>query len=388
MKRRLTLIALAAAAALIGPVGPAVGSDKDREGAQYDKVTGGLTTPLHLAVGSNKSVYVTQDFAGKISRIDRHAGVDDVYQAPEGFGVAGVETRGATTFFLETAGAGDLNPANLKGYLKAINPNGKVRLIADLAEHERKNNPDGHQQYGFGPDVSDQCLEGWPEYPPARYKGALDSNAYATAVQGNTAYVADAGANAILKVNIHSGEVSTLAVLPPRPAVVPKNLVVPLDMAGKTFEVPDCVEGREYAFEPVPTDVEFGPDGWLYVTSLPGGPEIPELGHRGAVFKVNPWTGQTKLWVEHILSPTGLAVANNGDVYVASLFGNEILKFHAWKGHRTPFLKVNQPADVEIQGRALYATENSLSGAPAGPETPAAAAPAKPDGRVIKADLR
>ena len=64
-------------------------------------------------------------------------------------------------------------------------------------------------------------------------------------------------------------------------------------MAGGTVEAPACVVGEEYAFEPVPTDVEFGPDGWLYVSSLPGGPEDASLGARGAVFRVNPWTGHT-----------------------------------------------------------------------------------------------
>ncbi len=385
MKRKLTLIASLAAAAVMIPAAPSSASGRDHHSEPYEQVAGGLVSPLHLAVGTNKSVYVTQDFAGTLSRIGRDGDVGDVYQAPEGFGVAGVETRGTTTFFLETAGAG--GPAEgLKGYLNAISPRHEAITIANLAEHERKYNPDAVQQYGFGSDVSDECLKEWPEAFPARYKGKLDSNAYATAVRGNTAYVADAGANAILKVNIHSGEVSTLAVLPPRPAVIPAGLVLPIDMEGNTFSVPACVAERKYAFEPVPTDVEFGPDGWLYVTSLPGGPESPELGHRGAVFKVNPWTGQTKVWVENILSPTGLAVANTGDVYVASLFGNEILKFHAWKGHRTQFLAVNQPADVEIQGRTLYATIDALPGPPPGP---GAAPPAEPpSGKVIKADIR
>ena len=85
-------------------------------------------------------------------------------------------------------------------------------------------------------------------------------------------------------------------------------------MAGNTVEVPACVAGHEYAFEPVPTDVELGPDGWLYVSSLPGGPEDPSLGARGAVFRVSPWTGHVRLWAEDILSPTGIAVSDSGDV--------------------------------------------------------------------------
>jgi hypothetical protein len=376
MKRKLTLIACLATAAVMAPASASVASDRDhRHEPEATELAGGLVSPLHLAVGTNKSVLVTQDFAGKLSRVNRDKTVTNIYQAAAGFGVAGVETRGATTFFLETAGAGSPNPAELKGFLKAINPRGDVRQIADLAEHERKNNPDAGQEYGFGRDASTKCLDqaaAIADAPPARYNGALDSNAYATAVQGNTAYVADAGANAVLKVNIHSGAVSTVAVLPPRPSVLTAE-------AAAALKAPDCANFK-YAFEPVPTDVEIGPDGWLYVTSLPGGPEVPGLGARGAVFKINPWTGHTRLWVDGILSPTGLAVANTGDVYVASLFGNEILKFSAWKGHRSVFLPVPAPADVEVHGRTLYATVDAFN--------PTAPPPPPAEGRVIKADIR
>lgn len=36
--------------------------------------------------------------------------------------------------------------------------------------------------------------------------------------------------------------------------------------------------GAPHNFEPVPIDVEIGDDGMLYVSTLPGGPEGPELG--------------------------------------------------------------------------------------------------------------
>lgn len=389
MKRKLTLIALAAVA-LVAPVSPAAASDSGHGAEPYDVLADGLTSPLHLAVGTAKSIYVSQDFAATLSRVTRDGQVDDVYaKGKEGWDVAGVDTRGATTFFLESTGAGMGDPSKLEGYLKAISPGGDVRTIANFSDYERNYNPDGGQRYGFGPDVPDSCLKQYPAAipVPASYTGAVDSHPYALAVQGNTAYVADAGMNAILTVNLRSGDISTLAVLPPRPATIPAGFKIPVDMQGNTVELPACFAGHEYGFEPVPTDVEIGPDGWLYVTSLPGGPESPELGDRGAVFKVNPWTGATKAWVENILSPTGLGVANNGDVYVASLFGNEILKFHAWKGHRTQFLEVNQPADVEIHGRTLYATIDALPGPP--PEAGASATePPPPAGKVIKADIR
>lgn len=385
MNKKLPVIACLAVMLAI-PVSPATAGGWS--GPLDDPLADGLGLPLSLAVGTNKSVLVTHTLfgeteleppVGKLSRVERDGSLTDVYERA-GWSVQGVETRGATTFFLESVGAGG-DPDEQEGYLKAINVRGEVRDIAELASYERNNNPDGTQHYGFGPDVPAECLKDWPAFPPPRYTGILDSHPYATAVQGNTVFVADAGMNAILKVNAVTGAISTLAVLPPRPVAIPNDLRLPVDMMGTTAEVPECVEGLSYAFEAVPTDVEFGPDGWLYVTSLPGGPEDESLGARGAIFKVNPWTGATKLWVDGILSPTGLALANTGDVYVASMFGNEILKFDAWTGKRSVFLQATTPAAVEIHGRTLYATVDAVPDFSASPPPP-------PAGKVIKADIR
>lgn len=375
MNKRLALLACtAASAAAIASAGPAAASARTPD---YDVVAGGFVSPLHVTAGPGKSVLVSQDFAGKLTRIDRDGSTEDLStDTPQGWEVAGADTRGSTTYFLESVGAGQGDPAGLHGYLKSIDARGDVETIADFADYERSHNPDGDQHYGFGDDVSAQCLAAWPQFPPPSYRGIVDSHPYALAVRDNTAYVADAGMNAVLKVNLKNGDIDTIAVLPPRPAVVPAGLRIPTDMMGNTVEVPACVVGHEYAFEPVPTDVGIGPDGMLYVTSLPGGPEGPELGARGAIFRINPWNGDTDLWAEDILSPTGLAVAGNGDVYVASLFGGEILKFTC-DGDRSQFLAVNMPADVDISGHTLYATIDAL-GDPSQP----------PAGKVIKADLR
>ncbi|MDQ0665026.1 hypothetical protein QFZ35_003524 [Arthrobacter ulcerisalmonis] len=374
MKKRLALLAcIAVSAAAIASAGPAAAS---RDGTDYEILAGGLISPLHVTAGTARSVLASQDFAGKLTRINRDGSTENLYTAKQGWEVSGSDTRGSTTYFLESVGAGQGDPAALHGYLKAIDSKGNVDTIANFADFERRKNPDGSQRFGFGRDVSDQCLAGWPAFPPAKYKGTVDSHPYAVAVRDDTAYVADAGMNAVLKVNLKSGDIDTIAVLPARPAVIPKGLVVPTDMQGGTMKVPDCVAGHKYAFEPVPTDVAIGPDGMLYVTSLPGGPEGPELGARGAIFKINPWNGDTDLWVDHIMSPTGLAVTDNGDVYVASLFGGEILKYTC-EGRRSQFLAVNLPADVDISGHTLYATIDAL-GDPSQP----------PGGKVIKADLR
>ncbi|PTT69271.1 ScyD/ScyE family protein [Arthrobacter sp. HMWF013] len=363
MKKKFPWAACLAAAALVIPVGPASAGSSSSPDPKI--LADGLVTPLSLAVGRDGSVLVTQNFVGKLDRVEDDGQLATVYTKAD-WDVGGVETRRGTTYFLESVGAGGGNPDALEGYLKSIDESGEVRTIADLAGYERTNNPDGDQEYGFGSDVPADCLQQWPAFPPAQYKGAVDSHPYATEVKGSTAYIADAGMNAILEVDLDSGDVSTLAVLPPRPAVIPAGTRIPIDMAGGTVEAPACVVGKEYAFESVPTDVEFGPDGWLYVSSLPGGPEDPSLGARGAVFRVNPWTGHTCLWAEDILSPTGIAVSDHGDVYAASMFGNEIVKIDAWTREGSQFLAVDGPATVELNGDTLYATAGFSFGEPTG----------------------
>jgi len=380
MKRNFPMVACLAAAAIVIPAGPAVAGSSEHPPRTLVE---GLAAPLSLAVDSEESVLVTQNFAGLLSRVNDDGTTTALYQAKEGWDVGGVEVRHGITYFLESVGAGLGDPEALGGYLKSIDEDGDVRTIADLARYERKHNPDGDQHYGFEADVSDECLADWPEFPPARYKGGVDSHPYGVAVRSGKAYVADAGANAILEVDLESGHISTLAVLPPRPTVIPEGAARPEEEGG--LGVPACVAGKEYAFEPVPTDLEIGPDGRLYVTSLPGGPESPALGERGAIFKVNRWTGETKLWADDILSPTGLAIADNGDVYVASLFGGKILKFNGSEDHPSEFLVVNQPAAVEFQDGHLYATVDALSGAPAGPGAPPPAEPFL--GKVIRVHI-
>jgi hypothetical protein len=374
MKTKFPIAACIAAAAIVMPAGPAMAGSDD-EDSKPRTLAEGLMGPLSLAVTYDESVLVTQNFASLLSRVNDDGSTTTLHQGEEGWDVAGVETRHGTRYFVESVGAGGGDPAALKGYLKSLDPEGDVDTLADLASYERDENPDGDQHYGFGPGVSDACLAEWPAFPPARYQGTLDSHPYGVAIRGDTAYIADAGANAILEVDLDSGDVSTLAVLPPRPAVIPAGTKIPVDMEGTTVDVPACVVGHEYAFEPVPTDLEFGPDGRLYVTSLPGGPEDPSLGARGAIFRVNPSTGSTKVWAEDILSPTGLAIADNGDVYVASMFGNEIIEFDASTCDRSQFLAIDGPAAVEIRGSALYATAGFSFADPT-------------QGKVIKAGLR
>lgn len=118
------------------------------------------------------------------------------------------------------------------GAVVRVEADGTVTTVADLWAFERANNPDPalYDSHPYG-------LEPGPD-------GML--------------YVADAGANDLLKVNPETGEVSVVAVFEPLPGVFPR---------------PD--RGGQMLTDPVPTDVVFDKEGNALVSLLPGAPFVP-----------------------------------------------------------------------------------------------------------------
>jgi len=157
--------------------------------------------------------------------------------------------------------------------------------------------------------------------------------------------VADAAGNDILRVRA-DGTISTVAVLPPQPTVVTAD-------AADGLGLPDCAIGLTYNFEAVPTDVEVGRDGQLYVSLLPGGPEDPNLGARGSVYAVNPQTGATHQIATGFAGATNLALGPDGTIYVAELFADEIAVVQG--GSTVDTIPLPQPAAVEYDRGLLYA---------------------------------
>lgn len=328
----------------------------------------GLLSPLRIALGQGKSVDVAQSFAGSVDRIRSDGSIQQLDAMP-GYSSGSVSRFGGTTYYTMTVGAGEGVPAANQSLLKSIDRKGNVRTITDIAEYERAANPDGGTIYGFR-DLDEECLAAQVNLGPfARYQGAPDSNPYATVAFGRHVLVADAGANAIFKVD-RRGNVSTVAVLPAIPVEITEENAMALG-------INPCAVGFTYYLEPVPTDIEYGWNGKLYVTSLPGGPEDPSLGALGSVFSVNPISGKTKLVASGLASPTGVAVDGRGNIYVAELFANRISVIPRGSSAAQPLLETTLPGDVELRGSTLYATTDVLPGE----GTP-------PDGKVIRVKLQ
>ncbi|MEN2981907.1 MAG: ScyD/ScyE family protein [Thermus sp.] len=206
-------------------------------------------------------------------------------------------------------------PMPLMAVVARVGPGGPEKL-ADLWAFEKARNPDGH---------------------------LLDSHPYGLTVAADGyVYVADAGANALLKVNPTTGAVSVVAVFAGLPApfanparkgamemdpvptaVVAKNGVFYVSLlSGAPFphgaakvvkveggQVSDYATGATML-----TDLQEGPDGQLYAVRMAETGERGPIPATGAVLRVRP--GGFEEVVGGLPFPTALAITPSGDLYV------------------------------------------------------------------------
>ncbi len=159
-----------------------------------------------------------------------------------------------------------------RGVIVGLGRKGNTFPIANLGVFEKKHNVDGNQTYGFK-NLSDSCAEQLPpDFGPPTYKGLVETHPYASLQVGRTTYIADAAANAIFGIS-RSGRISTVAVLPPTTVKITAS-------AAEHLGMPECVGGERYGFEPVPTDVEQGPDGFSLREHAPRRSRGPEPGRQ------------------------------------------------------------------------------------------------------------
>jgi DNA-binding beta-propeller fold protein YncE len=151
----------------------------------------------------------------------------------------------------------------LLGKLVHVSASGQWRPIADIADYEFSVNPGG---------------------------GALDSNPYGLLAEPGSRVVADAGANALLRVKAN-GRISTVAVFGARPNPTPIG--------------PPSIES-------VPTSVAVGPDGAYYVGELTG---VPFLAGFARILRVAP-DGTTSVFASGFTTVIDLTFGPDGSMYV------------------------------------------------------------------------
>lgn len=311
------------------------------QAAVEETVTGGLITPLSLAVSEDGTVYVSQNFAGRLTKVTPAGQKSRVYTDEAGSEVGAVSATGEDVTFATTGGTHKRPTADLW----QISGEGDPVRLANLYRFEKLNNPDAGRTYGLR--AGERCLSKVPGFIRP-YTGIVESHPYATALGDGVTYVADAAGNSILAVT--DAGVSALATLPPTKVKVTRKMK-------REFDLHKCVIGKTYRAEGVPTDVELGPDGNLYVTSLPG---VPGEGLRkGRIYKIVPADGTLTKAAGGLVSPVGLAISPTGTAYISQLFASTILEV-PFGGEPTVFAEVPFPGDVEFRNGRVYATETDL----------------------------
>jgi hypothetical protein len=259
-----------------------------------------VAAPFNLALNHGK-VFVADGGLNLVGKLKNDGTIKTL--AADQPGASGIATsRNGRVLAFTTTVTDPKTMENSASGLHIWGAKGK-RIFADTFAYETAHNPDKINSYG--PRSTDPCVIA---AVGPRYQGQVDAHSYSVTAYGDQWIVADAGANALWKID-QRGRIRTLAVLPPQPATLP---------------VPGCAGNVTYDFEPVPTDVEVGKDGYLYVTTLPGGPEDPSAGARGKLWRVNPRTGGAKVIASGFAGATNLAIGKRGEIYVAELFGGKI----------------------------------------------------------------
>jgi hypothetical protein len=298
----------AALAAATLATGPAASADP---APALTPIGGDFVSPLHLAFGPGKTLYVADAFTASIQKIKLRTGVrTTLFQGTQPIPGIDVASNGAIKATLSIGDPSVPLPTSLIG----VNQAGKSWQLADLLAYEQANNPDGQD----------------PNAPDAQ------SNPYSVLALKHRTIVADAGANDLLVVR--HGKVSTLTAFP-------------------TFTADGCQlnNNGDTSCDPVPTDVELGPDGYLYVSGL--GAEV-----EGHIYKVNQWTGEIVQTWGGLPPLTGIAVSSHGTIYASSIFAGVILKIGA--DGSTSAAQVPFPTDVEIGNGMLVVGSMPLTGGP------------------------
>ncbi|GGL88086.1 ScyD/ScyE family protein [Nakamurella endophytica] len=306
--------------------------------------------PLQFAV-SGRKVYVADSGTSTLNLIGAAAPIATGPSPASGGDVAGVDVDARTGAVAYTTSTGDHSSTKL-----TVLQRGRTPVVADLSKFERTRNPDGRTFYGTrNPTPCQvealQALELEPSY-----HGLVDSHPYAVASLGHGSWaVADAGGNDIVKVDAH-GRPSLLAVLPAQPFTVSAAFA-------KANGLPDCLVGLTYRFEPVPTDVEVGPHGDLYVTTLPGGGEAPG-GNPGSVYRIDRH-GHVQRVATGFAGATNLAIGPHGTVYVAELGSGTISQVLCNGRHQTVATLPGVVAVEWANGHLYASTAPAVTGAQA-----------------------
>jgi hypothetical protein len=312
--RKLLLLSVA----LIAMFVPATASAAPRHGhATAHLLVAGLQGGSGSTIGPDRALYVTENAAGRITRVDPRTGATTTYASglPKlipavGFGgPVDVAFLGRTAYVLVTLVGPDVGGSDMVGIYRVDGPT-SFSVVADIGAFSIAN-----------PPATDFFVPSGVQYALQAYRGGF--------------LVTDGHHNRVLRVT-RDGQISVLRAFG---NIVPTGLEVRgrtiyMAEAGPVPHLPE--DGKVVAFRPTSTtarevaagspllvDVEFGRGHRLYALSQgvgSGGPEgSPALPNTGALVKANR-DGTFSVVIDRLNQPTSLEFIKK-TAYVVTLSG-------------------------------------------------------------------
>lgn len=337
----LALAAVSCAVALVSvPISADAAPARSSSGIKI--ITRGLDGPRQVTSNGGR-LYVAESDTGEITRINPRTGAKSVVvsglSTPQG-----VAKIGGKIYVATGDPAPDSAPGAVGAAIVVAKPGGKAKKFADLAAYELKANPDGQTQFS----------------PDGKPLDALSNPYFLLRDRSKHGFllVADAGANAVLKVD-RRGKVSTF-------------FVPPTQTTGACADAPNNNASGK-GCDSVPTGLAYGPDGMLYVSAL-----TSEVAGEGRVYKVDPRNGHLRGTISGFSGPTGVAVDRKRNVYVSELLEGappmegqppagfdpstvgRIVKRAAGPCHPRTYAQVTMPSGLLIRDGKLYASAWSV----------------------------
>jgi hypothetical protein len=329
-------LALGTAAALVAAPSTSA-APRAEQRAAISTVASGLDLPFGLQSAREHRGLLVAEYAGKVTRVFMDGRKRTILgDVPGVSGVAG----GPRRVFALIGGPNEEGAPSGGKYgpsrIIRMTYNGKGKeVIANLLRYELKHNPDGQKQFNS---------EGEP------YDAT--SNPFAITWSKFGLFVAEGGANAVLRVNPRTGRITTF--------FVPPTITTESSCRGDDVQANPGTRGCDS----VPTGVQVVGNS-LYVSTLGS-----ERKGAGRIYKLDARTGKVQNKWTNLTGPTGVAVRRDGTLYFSQVLhqnaGGPPGRIVRIKDGRRTFAPVPMPVGLLLREGKLYSTQMSLAGPGAG----------------------
>jgi len=332
------VLALGTAGALT--VAPSNAAGSSSPGGRGTVIASKLDDPFGLQSARKHPGLIVAENAGKVTRVFLDGRKRTILRNVPG--VAGV-AGGPGRVFAVTGGpneegapsGGRFGPSRVI----RMNYDGTgAKVIANLLRYELRRNPDGQKQFVDGKPVD-----------------AL-SNPFAMTWSRFGLFVADGGANDVLKVNPVTGRITTFFV----PPTVTNE---------KACQGPDAnANPGTKGCDPVPTGVQVVGNS-VYVSTL--GAEAPKAGR---IYKLNARTGKVQNKWTNLDAPTGVAVRRDGTIFFSQVLHGapagppapgfdpaDVGRIARIKDGKRTYAPVTMPTGLLLRNGLLYASSWSIA---------------------------